>query len=374
MLDLACLSIMAVACRLNGQDARLSPDRISAFNRVIAGSIPAQATLVSLLMLEAKKPVLAISRTVPFRQFQARLGSATYRLNTIFVGLEHVAEGAGKLPHGAAISWAKPADSDKAKQAADQARIFACTAAMAFAVDVAEQYIFSIVQVSWLDFPMSVKEIATKAKTRPASEGGAYSLAERAQAICDHLGMSCPLLLGLLDLLAKWRNKTIHSGERNVDIANDSRSAILEGAATMHEKYSHFDVALALENFKHKKLPVAKEITSLIAACQNFFRQIDEAAIKKAAGTSIGLRYTLNSMMRDYFFAGDRREVLIASRMAEFMQGDTEHRRRYLLRSIAPLGMSHTTTPISAVLGDSDVDEILQMSTDQLTTALGTDD
>lgn len=325
-------------------------------------------------MPEAKQPVLAISRTVPFRQFQARLGSATYRLNTIFVGLEHVAVGAGKPPHGAAISWTKPADANKAKQAADQARIFACTAAMAFAVDVADQYISGIVQVSWLDFPVSVKEIATKAKTRSANDGGAYSLAERAQAICDHLCLSHPLLLGLLDLLAKWRNITIHSGERHVSISSDTRSAILEGAATMNEKYSHFDVVLALKNFEQKKLPVAKEITSLIAACQNFFRQIDEAAIKKAAGTSTGLRYTLNSMMRDYFFAGDKRKDLIASRMAEFMQGDSERRRYYLLRSIAPLGMSRTTSPISAVLGDNDVDEILGMSTDQLTTKLGTID
>lgn len=74
-----------------------------------------------------------LSRTRPFRNLQSSIGSATYRLNTILVGLQQVAGGADKT-EDLSVSWAKP-NPDKAKQVADQARIFACSAAMAFAHD-----------------------------------------------------------------------------------------------------------------------------------------------------------------------------------------------------------------------------------------------
>lgn len=318
-------------------------------------------------MPEDKSSVLAISRTVPFRRFQSRLGHATYRLNTIFVGLEHVANGVGKLESGAAVSWTKPANEKAAKQAADQARIFACSAALALAVDVIDQYLSTIVQVRWLGFPDDARVIATKATTRSAANGGAYSLAERAKAIADHLNLNdATLMLALLELLAKWRNATIHGDDRHLSLSSVAQQALKQGKQHMHDYYSHFDVDLAVKNFREKKLPVAKEITSLIAASQNFFRQIDETAIKKAAGTEPGIKHALHSVAYDHFFGTDQPGVLIASRMSEFMRGEDHERRDYLLKAIGPFGITSTTSPVSASLGNAHLDEILAMDRAQL--------
>lgn len=318
--------------------------------------------------MSADKPsFLAISRTIPFRYFQSRLGSATYRLNTIFVGLEHVANGADKLESGAAVTWTKPANKNTAKQAADQARIFACSAATAFVVDMADQYISAVVKEKWLDFPDFVQKIATKAETRAAEKGGAYSLAERAKTVADHLQLAdADLLLALLELLAKWRNATIHSDDRNLSLSVASREVLTKSKQLLYEKYSHFDIDLALDNFNKKKLPVAKEITSLIAAAQNLFRSIDEAAIKKAAGTQLTMKDALYNVLREHFYTRDPEYTLITARVAEFMQGDDEQRRCYLLKVMCPLGITYTTSPISAKLGDSDLDELLAMDTEQL--------
>jgi hypothetical protein len=293
-------------------------------------------------------------------------------LNTIFVGLEHVANGADKLESGAPVTWTKPANKNTAKQAADQARIFACSAATAFVVDVADQYISAVVQEQWLCFPDSVQKIATKAETRPAEKGGAYSLAERTKTVADHLNLiDTDLLLALLELLAKWRNATIHSDDRNLNLSPLTREALTKSKQYLYENYSHFDVDLALANFSKKKLPVAKEITSLIASVQNLFRTIDEAAIRKAAGTSFTVKDALYTMLREHFYTKNEGDTLITARMAEFMQGDEEQRRCYLLKAMCPLGITYTTSPVSAILGDSDLDELLAANTEQLVQKLG---
>jgi hypothetical protein len=360
-----------MACRLSVRRAPFTGCLIRLQSRN-SGFNSCSSHIVNYPMSENKPSFLAISRTVPFRNFQSRLGSATYRLNTIFVGLEHVANGADKPANGAAVTWTKPANPNTAKQAADQARIFACSAATVFVVDVADQYISAVVQEQWLDFPESVQRIATKAETRPTEKGGAYSLAERAKAIVDHLGLTgTDLLLALLELLTKWRNATVHSDDRNLSLSAAALKSLTESKQHLYDKYSHFDIDLALENFSKKKLPVAKEITSLIAAAQNLFRAIDEAAIKKAAGSPLTVKAALYNILRENFYAKDAGDTLIPSRMAEFTQGDDEQRRCYLLKVLCPLGITYTTSPISAPVGDSDLDELLAMDTEQLIKKMG---
>jgi hypothetical protein len=83
---------------------------------------------------------LAISRTTPFRRLLLRIGQSTYRLNTVLVGLNCVASGLGDA--GAiAVTWTKPASLEKARQVADQARIFTCASALVLGADVFDSFL-----------------------------------------------------------------------------------------------------------------------------------------------------------------------------------------------------------------------------------------
>src|ERR1035437_7363495 len=114
---------------------------------------------------------IAISRTAPFRHFQSRIASATFRLNTVLVGLEHVANGADKI--GALpVTWAKPVNKIAARQVADQDKIFACSGSIALAADVVDYFIRDLSREPWLAFDAETIKIATKAVERSANEGG----------------------------------------------------------------------------------------------------------------------------------------------------------------------------------------------------------
>lgn len=120
---------------------------------------------------------LAISRTAPFRRLQSRIGLSTYRLNTVLVGLECVAAGKGDAG-SIAVTWSKPTP-DKARQVADQARIFACASALVMATDVFDSFIREFASEGWLGFSKDARDIATKARTRTQDQGGEFSVAER---------------------------------------------------------------------------------------------------------------------------------------------------------------------------------------------------
>lgn len=122
---------------------------------------------------------LCFSRTKPFRNLQKHIGSSTYRLNTIFVGLDCVAKSQGDS--GAiAVTWKKPS-KDKSTDVANQAKIFACTSALMLGADVVDAYIREIVAQKGLEFSPKSFEIATKATTGPS--GNKYSFADRVTAI-----------------------------------------------------------------------------------------------------------------------------------------------------------------------------------------------
>src|ERR1035437_5492832 len=94
---------------------------------------------------------LTISRSPPFRRLLSRIGHSTYRLNTILVGLEQIAAGAGKIG-AVAVTWTKPKSLKGAKQTADQARIFACASALVLANDVFDSFLREFALEEWLGF------------------------------------------------------------------------------------------------------------------------------------------------------------------------------------------------------------------------------
>lgn len=309
---------------------------------------------------ESKDKQLAISRTGSFRRFQSRIGSATYRLNTIFVGLEHIAAGKGKKANGLAVTWTEPATPESAKQVADQARSFACLAATALAFDVTDRYLFDLADEEWLGISESTRSILTKSVQRPSSEGGAYGLHERASEVASEFGVDEPIHVALLELLAKWRNTSVHGAERKVMLSERSLEA-LSNTEEISTRYSHLDIRLALENLASNKVPVPKEITSLIASAQNFFRKIDEAAIIKVAGSEEKIRQIFIGHLRRHFLRSSTVDSANKGAVAEFFRAGVDWRRAYLLKVIAPFGLTATTKAISAPISDTLIDDFTHL-------------
>jgi len=222
--------------------------------------------------------------------------------------------------------------------------------ALTLAFDIFDVYLRDLTREGWLGFSNQTRNIATKAETRSSEDGGDYSLAERAETICAELELLDPPLVSALDLMAKWRNVVVHSDNRPPRVSPGTQG-VLQGASQFYfDKYAHFRIDLALANFKNRKIPVPKEVTSLTAMAVNLCRSIDEAAIRRIASTSDGAESAAEVMIRDYFTGSDERARSPWSEFAEMWQGDAARRERQLLQLLASLGFSDGKGAVSAPL------------------------
>jgi hypothetical protein len=310
---------------------------------------------------------LTIARSTPFRRVLNQIGHSTYRLNTILVGLRCVAEGGGD--GGAiAVTWAKP-KPEMAGQVADQARIYACAGALAYAADVIDVFLRNFVKEEWLGFTDVTKDIATRAST--GSGGHAWSFSERAAAICNELGLKEPIRLAALELLAAWRNVTIHSAPRKQSKETEKRVAeirktLTEAKRDIHNRYSHFDVDLAFKNFDARKTPVPKEVTTLIAISVNLMRAMDEAAIKRAAPDPDRMVTATEQAIGSYLTDAPERKISGWSELSDAWQGSPERRRNMLMKIMANCGIAELKHPVSAILPPQFVEDLLVLSRDEV--------
>ena len=300
---------------------------------------------------------IAISRTAPFRHLQKQIGSATYRLNTILVGLEAIADGASS-PSRLPVTWPKPSSPGQARNVADQASIFACTSALVPAADIFDQFLGSLAVEDWLGFSPEARDIATKAITRPKGKGGAYSVAERTTELLKDLKLPISPAVGGLDLLSNWRNVAVHTKKRAISLGKGMAQLLLDEKDHFEKHYSHFDIDLALKNFYGRKNPVPKEATSLIAVVQNTSRALDEAAIKRVAGTPDLIMNVTDKLLREYFTDGER-DIPGSTEVAEAWQGSKERRLANFLKILQKVGVTDTSSVVSAVLPQDYITDVI---------------
>ena len=130
---------------------------------------------------------LALSRSTPFRRLQSRIGGSTYRLNTVLVGLEEIAAGGGGAG-AVAVTWPKPKTPDKARQAANQARIFACASAVVLGADVFDSFLREFASEEWLGFAMELEPSPPRPKRGPKKKA-AHIRWRNAQRPCARISV-----------------------------------------------------------------------------------------------------------------------------------------------------------------------------------------
>jgi hypothetical protein len=226
---------------------------------------------------------------------------------------------------------------------------------------VFDSFLREFASEEWLGFTIETRAIATKAKTRPKEEGGEYSMAERAEALCADLGLEDPIRIAALDLLAKWRNVVAHSSDRRTRLTADRRRTLTEAAS---KEYFRFDIALALKNFEGRRVAVPKEVTHLVAIAVNFSRQVDESAVRRAAPTPERMFAAAEQMLRNYFRASPERPRSPWSELADAWQGGDTPRRNVLGKFLANVGIAETQKPVSALLPERFIEEVVSLSRD----------
>lgn len=280
---------------------------------------------------------LYFNRTKPFRNLQRNIGSSTYRLNTIFVGLNCIADGGGD--GGAiAVSWAKPSEKNK-ENVANQARIFACASALLLGADTVDSYLRNIVILDWAGFSKETIEIVTKQKTK--SGGISYSLSERVSALYSSLNLKDDFQSSALGFLGVWRNVVAHSEiERQTNLNEDIKEKLLSKKKFIHDNYSHLNIELAIKNFEARNPPVGKEVTSLLAMATNFCREIDQAIISRLAGSEEKMIDLTDKLLVSYFNNDLRKGPSPWAEISEAWQGSGKRRKNNLEKILQKIGIS----------------------------------
>jgi hypothetical protein len=309
----------------------------------------------------------SISKTLPLRRLLSRIGHSTYRFNTILVGLSCVAAGGGD--GGAiAVTWTKPESAGTAKNAASQARSFACAGALVLAADVLDAFLREIAEETWLRFAPHTVGIATKAQTRTKDQGGAYSVAERAEALAVDLGIEDLPAIALIELFSKWRNVVAHSLDRSPNLAPRFLSELKQQGKQISDLHSHLCVDLAISNFQNRAVPVPKEVTSLIANAVRFARAIDKAAILRVASEPGGVEAAADWGLSRFFTEHGRTS---RSLIADAWQGNQDRRSNAIKKWLASVGVSESSKPISAILRSSYVPDLAALSREQFASRYG---
>jgi hypothetical protein len=285
---------------------------------------------------------LRISRTPSFRQYQQRVGNATYLINTTIVGLELIALG-GTKPDSLNIRWKQ---SGKPRQTADQAKNFVLVAIMNLAVDAFDYYLRGLGKTKWLDFSSEGRGKLQKALTRPNNQ--AYSIKERAECALEETGADGDHLPPMLELAACWRNALVHASAAQDRLSTEAASSLLTNAAYFADHYAAIKTDLVLEHYRKLRDPTLKEATTLVAGCQNLARAIDEAAIKKSAGTTDLIERAARSILGEILLLNTNANLSLTTIWGK----DPQTRLRKISRLLERHGISHAADGVSAELDE----------------------
>jgi hypothetical protein len=326
-------------------------------------------TRLNLEMLESmpdRTVTLAISRSRAFRGFQRSMGKATARLNTAIVGLELVAAG-GDRPVELGVKWTKPATPELARQTADQARDFIVTAALVYAADSIDSFLRELARESCLAFPKEVVFIAAKEGAPPG--GGEFSIRRRAIELCNNLGLVAEPLVSMVDLLVRWRNKAVHtSGSERRHLDPCSRENLVGQKAHLREKYAGVDIERTIASFEAGAHPSKKDTTVFLAACQNFARLLDEAAIRRATPDSAAVDSLAVRLLSDLWSSDSSGGWRSFCGIWDAPEAERVIRLAKVLRQV---GISEAKEPISPPVSRDFVQNFAKLTRDAAAKCLG---
>ena len=266
----------------------------------------------------------SIAKTNSFRALQKSIGGATLYLNTVAVGLElTVPNQVNPIPAGLHISWNSPSTLTKRRELASQARTFVLRAVLVTACDALDTFIRDFSRTTWLNFPLNVVDIATKATTRQGKIE--WSVFDRLKALSDDLGLEdVDPPFALLSLATRWRNAVVHAGNAKYALESDVRAVLNRPEAVQRLLgKARFDIASAVRRFDAGESPTLKDVTTALAFMQDACRQLDQTAINRVAHNAEQVEALLMQALRKRFVTrGELDEFWGIHRSHEWADGE----------------------------------------------------
>jgi hypothetical protein len=235
-------------CRCGVLEARLSRRGIASLKAGRTSSILGSDTTSSAFVSVALNTLLK------------EIGSASFFLNTIVVGLDAVETGHEK-PAGLDISW-DPRDRVVAARMARKFAVESCMVRCAESLKVYIQSISKLPRFSELQGKWAAQE---KANKKP---GAAAKLEDIAKSLLED---SDPLIAAGM-LLLIWRNNIVHDGD--LSFPHHRKQTLLKNKLEISANYRNLDVDLLLDHARAQK-PTLKDVSCLIAMTINLARAID---------------------------------------------------------------------------------------------------
>ena len=196
--------------------------------------------------------------TLEIKHLIRDIGESVHSMNTIAVGLSKLNTRNCDIPEGLEISW-KPNDIEKSKI---KSRNYAERAAIIYSVESFFDYLDSIsTNPFWNHANINFKGEKKKADK-------VYDFLNQIPTMPDEMKI-------LSELACHWRNKIVHSSASKAKLSSNKIDRIRNLRDYIYENYHHFDINIALDNYRDKKITL-KDSSTLITILIKSARLIDE--------------------------------------------------------------------------------------------------
>ncbi len=200
--------------------------------------------------------------TIQLQHFLDNVGNMVHCMNTITVSLSIMPDNDIVIPCGLDISW-KSTNVERAKK---YSKNVACRSCYVYVAESLYDYLDNISKnIFWGYENINFNSLQ---KTEKSKAICVYKFLKSIPGIDKEMAI-------LSELLCHWRNKVVHGESSNASLSNKQIDLLKVKRDYLYDNLHHFDVLIALENYKEQKVTL-KDVSTLTTIAINCCKKVDE--------------------------------------------------------------------------------------------------
>ena len=200
-----------------------------------------------------------IMESIELKKILKEIGESVHSMNTIAVALSYLPDkGKVKVPEGLDISW----EPKNIKDSKFKSRNYAERSSYVYSAESLFEYLESISKNPFWAYP-DINFIGEEKKALKV-----FNFLNSIPDIDKEMAILC-------ELLCHWRNRIVHMNISNASISSKKRDYLMEKKDAIYNKYHHFDIKQALDNFDNKRITL-KDASTLITLVIKCAKAIDK--------------------------------------------------------------------------------------------------
>ncbi|ETN96872.1 hypothetical protein [Zhouia amylolytica] len=197
--------------------------------------------------------------SIELKKLLKEIGESVHSMNTIAVALSYLPDkGKIKVPEGLDISW----EPKNIKDSKFKSRNYAERSSYVYSAESLFEYLEGISKNPFWTYP-DINFIGEEKKALKV-----FNFLNSIPDIDKEMAILC-------ELLCHWRNRIVHMNISNASISSKKRDYLTEKRDAIYNKYNHFDIEQALDNFDNKRITL-KDASTLITIVIKCARAIDK--------------------------------------------------------------------------------------------------